>query len=177
MSRAAAALRALQNFVEAYDKSIDDGATQMTEQWQGHAATAADAYFDRLVADLRRHGPTLNGLASELDTAVVGMWAAADAAKSAMELLTDRLIMAAVTAAAGLATAETVVGAVIGEAAAAYFLFEAGKEAIKFLKAVEHANEIVKSVVGVAGGFLGTLHEMGRLPLPAGAYDHPGATR
>jgi uncharacterized protein YukE len=171
------ALDHLARFDAAVAGALDRENDRVAESWDGNAAEAAARYFDDLAAAVRTHGPALQALAAELGTTADGIWSIAEVVKGLLVELTDSLIAGAVCLAAGTALLETGVGAVAGYAAAAWYAWRATSAWAEVLTQLSHAVLAAKALVGASAVLVGRLDELASMPLPAAAYDHPGAGR
>jgi hypothetical protein len=174
-SKAGDAIRHVGEFHAAYAQNIVDGKNSMFTEWKGHAADKADSYFTELADAVGAQKAPLDSAAKEIQTVAFGIWGVAKTLDSMLESLLDALIGAGIALAAAAATSETIIGGIIGGAAAAWEIKEAVTIWKQIIEAHDAAYNIAIGLTGVLAGLLGALHGLKDHPLPAGAYDHPGA--
>jgi hypothetical protein len=174
-SKAGDALKHVGEFDAAYAKNLTEGKDAMFTGWQGNAATKANTYFTGLAGAVAAQQSPLNTMGTEMQTAAFGVWGVAKTLDSLLESLLDALIGAGIALAAAAATSETIIGGIIGGVAAAWEIKEAVTIWKQALEAHDMAYNIAIGLSGTIAGLLGALHGLKDHPLPAGAYDHPGA--
>jgi hypothetical protein len=175
MAVGSTALNQLGEYCQALGKDIYQAKNDMLELWDGHAASQANVYFEKLATAIDQLQSPLRGLATEYQTLAAGMLEFASAIASIMEMLLDKLIEMGMKALAATALSETVIGGVIFGGWAAYDAYKANK---LWMQAVEWHGRAVTAAngfVGLTAGYLGALHGPDGLVVPQG-YDHPGAT-
>lgn len=175
VAKAGSALKNLGKFNESFAATLDTGTDTMFKGWEGNAASAAAAYFDKLPAALRAQISALNNTGHQFEQAAFGVWGLAKTIVSLLELLLDLVIAWAIEAAATAAASWTVVGAIAGGAAMVATAAKAISVWGDICKAHGMAWTICTGVTGTIAGYLSLLHDMKDHPLPASAYDHPGA--
>ncbi|HWO67433.1 MAG TPA: hypothetical protein VNO31_46110 [Umezawaea sp.] len=117
----------------------------------------------------------LNSVGQQFEQAAYGVWGVAKTLVSLLELLLDLIIAWAIEAAVAAASSWTVVGAIAGGAAMVATAIKAISVWGDICKAHGMAWTICTGATGIIAGYLSNLHDMKEHPLPAGAYDHPGA--
>lgn len=175
MAVGASALEQLAEYCQAMGHDVFAAKDDMMELWEGHAASQANAYFEKLATAIDALQEPLNGLAKEYQTLAAGIMEAASAVAGIMEMLLDRLIEMGMKALAATALSETVIGGVIFGGWAAYDAYKATK---LWMQAVEwhgRAVTMANGFVGLTAGYLGALHGPDGLEVPAG-FDHPAAS-
>lgn len=175
VAKAGSALQNLGTFTKSFAQAVDGGADAMFQGWEGNAASAAAGYFDKVSAALRAQLFAYENVGAQFEKAAYGVWAAAKTIVSLLELLLDLMIAWAIEAAATAASSWTVVGGILGGAAMLATAMKAINVWMDICKAHGMAWNICTGVTGIIAGYLGNLHGMKDHPLPAGAYDHPGA--
>jgi hypothetical protein len=174
-AKAGDALKHVGEFHTAYAQNITEGKDAMFTGWQGHAADSANKYFTDFAAAVRGEQSPLSKMGTEMQTAAFGIWGVAKTLDSLLESLLDALIGLGIALAAGAATAETIIGGIVGAVAAAWEIKEAVTIWKQVIEAHDMAYNIAIGLTGVIAGLLGALQGLKEHPLPAGAYDHPGA--
>ncbi|MDF2491761.1 MAG: hypothetical protein K0Q58_339 [Microbacterium sp.] len=94
-------------------------------QWQGNASASAQAYLADLLAVISDADAALSDAGTAFDDYCTGVEEAAEAVSGAMYGLYDAVLVAAIAAAAGGATAETGIGALLGFGTAGVALLRA----------------------------------------------------
>jgi hypothetical protein len=174
-AEAGAALKNLAEFNNRYAETIAQGVkTLIPNQWEGHAASQAQAYFTDLANKLRDQIDALNGMAGQFHSVAAGMEEMAQALQSLCQDLLDWLIAIGISAAAAAASSWTIVGGLAGAAATAASIWQAIEVWYLILDAHDAAWAAVQAFVGLCAGYLGAIHGMDDLLLPGAAYNHPG---
>lgn len=172
MSTASSALEHLATYHEQYAAEISAAQGTFTAEWNGNASTAAATYFSSLAEDVAGQGVALRGMAGDVDAVAQGMKSFQDMLGSAIGLMLDYAIAAAVSAAAATASSWTIVGGIIGGGATAYSIARAVDAWMDAIKVHGYAVTAVDGLLGLTAGFLGAVHGFEGHPLPAGAYDN-----
>ncbi|GAB1691688.1 hypothetical protein [Krasilnikovia sp. M28-CT-15] len=174
IQEAGLAIQNLAEFNAAFAGSVKSGVQTVAYDWSGNAATAAAGYFTGLASVLDQQAPDLKALGQEFITMSTGMYEAANSIKGLMETLTDLLIAIGLEAAAAAASSWTLVGPVLAGAAAAATITKAIGVWGQVMEVHNHVWNAVQAFTGLVAGYLGGLHGLDTVPLPAGDYDHPG---
>jgi len=170
------ALGNLAPFLQEVGVNIQSGVLRLDQTWDGNAADAAVNYFTTLAAATSRQQDALYECAKGYRDAARGAWQLSDQLGNLLQAIVDKAILAGIAMAAGTATAETVIGGVVGYGMAAY-------QAMEILELVNKASTIINTAGSVIMGLFGTgmivSGEGGDLsaavPLPSAAYAPPGA--
>lgn len=176
VQRAGIALGNLGDFGEAVASTTTGGSTAVQADWDGNAADAAARYFDGLATTLRDQAADVAAMGREFENLAIGMYEAANAIKSLLELLTDELLAVGLAAAASSPLAATGVGAVVGGAITAALAAKAATTWVKVLDAHNAAWTGAQGTIGVIAGYTSAWQDLDEHRLPA-AYDHPGVDR
>lgn len=170
---AGGAFSALAEACQAIGINLSSGNLRLDQSWEGNASDAAYVYFMELASAISAQQFALRKLAEQYCQAADGTWRLANLYSGILKDIYDAALIAALAAAAGTATIETVVGPIIGYSVAAY-------EAWKILTMIDRAKKIMdlalkgmNGIVGVIGATRAEAGEFLKHPLPRGAYDHP----
>lgn len=174
-AKVADTMRNIGKFDATCGQNIAEGKDAMFQGWKGHAADRANTYFSGLAGAVGQEQSALDAVAKEIDTTAFGIWGVAKTLDSLLESLLDALIGAGIALAAAAASSETIIGGIIGGAAAAWEIKEAMTIWKQVIEAHDKAYNLAVGLSGTLAGLLGALHGLKDHPLPAGAYDHPGA--
>lgn len=175
VQKAGDAIKKLGEFNDSYAGVINSGVATVGYDWQGQAAASAKAYFTGLSNILKEQISDLAALGKEFEQMAIGMYEWSNAIKGLMETLTDLLIAIGLEAAAAAATSWTVIGPILSGAAAVATITKAIGVWGQVIEVHNHVWNAVQGFTGLVAGYLGGLHGLDTHPLPAGAYDHPGA--
>lgn len=174
-AEASSALNNLAEFNTRYADTITQAAnTLIPADWDGNAATQAQAYFTQLADMLRDQITALKNIGDQFRTLAAGMEEMAQALQSLCQDLLDWLIAIGISAAAAAASSWTVVGGVAGAAATAASIWQAVRIWYLALDAHDAAWALCQAFVGLCAGYLGAINGMDKLTLPGTAYNHPG---
>ncbi|MBB5870769.1 hypothetical protein F4553_004148 [Allocatelliglobosispora scoriae] len=174
-AEASDALKNLADFNRQYALAIEsEGRAVFGDEWQGHAADAAKAYFDGIVKTLHDQVAALESISGQFHSLTAGMQEAAQGLQSLFQDLTDLVIVAAISAAATAASSWTVVGGIAGALATAASIAAAVEVWYAVLSAHDAAWAGVQVFTGLVAGYLGGLQGMEQHALPGSAYNHPG---
>jgi hypothetical protein len=177
-AEASDALTKLSEFNALYAGAVKQASMSLIpSQWDGNAAAQAQAYFTDLSDTLAAQVDALKSVAYQFRTLAAGMEEMAQAMQSLCQDLADVLIVIVIgiSAAATAATSWTGVGAIVGGSATALEIAQAVRLWYLILDAHDAAWAAVQAFTGLCAGYLGALQGLQHHPLPAGAYDHPGA--
>jgi hypothetical protein len=172
MSRASSALEHLAEYDELYGAEIDAARDSFEAAWDGEAQVAASAYFASLAEDVIAQARSLYDIAREADNVAQGMKSFQDALEQAIGIFLDWVIAAAISAAAAAAASWSIAGGLIGLGATALSVAEAAAAWAGVLEIHGAAVGLVDAFVGLAAGYLGSIHGFRTHPLPAGAYNN-----
>ena len=174
-AEASSALNNLAEFNTRYGETVKQAtAALITDEWDGHAAAQAQAYFTQLGDALLKQVDAIRDIAGQFRSLAAGMEEMAQALQSLCQDLLDWLIAIGISAAAAAASSWTIVGGVAGAAATAASIWEAVKVWFLVLDAHDAAWAACQAFVGLTAGYLGAIHGMQEISLPGAAYDHPG---
>ncbi len=151
---------------------LADDLDPLRDGWHGAAADNAMAYFAKLDGTLQEHRDLLERLATAYLGASFSINIATQQLNSMIGSLIDLAIIAAISAAAGTATAETGIGAVAGWGIAIWKIIE-------FLNLWSKAAAVIQAAVYTLTGLVPVVLEIAQLlgvntsiTLPA-VYQHP----
>ncbi|AEI13634.1 WXG100 family type VII secretion target [Cellulomonas gilvus] len=173
MSKAATALEHLAVFHERYAAEVTSARGTFEAGWTGNAANAASRYFEGLETAVAAQAEPLRDIAKEVDNVAQGMKSFQDMLVGLLQTLVDYAIAAAISAAAAAASSWTVVGGIVGGGATAFSIAQAARTWMQVIQVHGYAITAVDGLVGLAAGYLGSIHGFSTHPLPAGAYDNP----
>ena len=155
--------------------NIQRGALDMDPDWDGNASDAAQQYFSHLATTTSGQQSALRQIGDDYHKAATGAWQLSNQLGNIMQALADKAILAGIAAAAGTATAETVVGGILGYGVAALIV-------IDMLQLINKASTLINTagtaILGIFGGGMTIAYRGGDLsatPLPNVAYAFPGA--
>lgn len=169
------ALKNLADFNRQYAIAISSESKALFgDEWQGHAADAAKAYFEGLVKTLNDQVTSLESIASQFHSMAAGMEEAAQGLQSLFQDLTDLVIVAAIAAAATAASSWTIFGGIAGALATAASIAAAVEAWYAVLSAHDAAWSGVQVFTGLVAGYLGGLQGLELHALPGSSYNHPG---
>ncbi|KJK45096.1 hypothetical protein UK23_27095 [Lentzea aerocolonigenes] len=174
-SKAGSAMVHLGEYYAAYGQALTEHKNVLMKSWQGHAATAADAYFTKLADAVAGQQEALTEIGEELHKVAYRMWTLAKMLDSQLENLLELMLEAAIGAALGTATAETILGPIAGYALAALRIKKAERVWQTAVEAHDKAYNAVLASLALILAALSKLQSLTGHPLPQGAYDHPGA--
>jgi hypothetical protein len=147
----------------------------LDRSWDGNASDAAYQYFSSLATTTSGQQAALIKICDDYHKAATGAWQLSNQLGNILQALADKAIIAGIAAAAGTATIETGVGAVVGYGVAAW-------QVIEMMNLINKASTIMNTAGTVILGIFGTGMNLGyqggqlaATPLPAVAYSHPGA--
>ncbi|WP_157411548.1 hypothetical protein [Actinoplanes rectilineatus] len=154
---------------------IQRGMIELGGQWEGNAADAADKYFSNIAAATSGQQFALREIQADYQKAAEGAWQLSNQLGNILQVMADKVIIAAIAAAAGTATAASGAGAVVGYGVA-------GLQAIQILELLNSASLKINTAGSVLLGVFGTGMtisgrggDLSAVPLPAAAYSSPGA--
>lgn len=173
-AKAGDALQNVGKFYQDYGDAISRGEATLFKTWEGNAAENAKSYFDKLSEAVSSEDYPINRVGKEMRTVSYGVWGAAKEIDGLLETLLDQLIGAGIALAAGAASSETIIGGILGGAAAAWEIKEATTTWKQIVGAHDKAYNIAVGFTSLVAGELGALKGLEGHPLPKGAYDHPG---
>lgn len=134
-------------------KLLDDSHSQLTSTiaalgvyWQGYSANSAQEYFSKLLKVLSLAGELCFDSANAFKIYTDGVYAVIDTVTGQIQSLTDLLIVAAITAAAGAATSETGIGAVAGFGLSGLSLLAAAGELKSVWDALQNAKTLASGL-------------------------------
>jgi uncharacterized protein YukE len=153
---------------------VQSGATTLHDYWQGNAGDTAYRYFTDLATGVDALAGPVHAIGDAYRTMADAVWSAGEAVGGALKGMIDAAVIAGIAAAAGTATAETGVGALVGYGVAAVEVANVLKlwgEATKFY---QNASAAVLLFRGVLNRCLSDLDSV-KLPVLGGGagYDHP----
>ncbi|WP_336659093.1 hypothetical protein [Leucobacter sp. USHLN153] len=145
-------LKGLSDMLLDVSGNVEAAAGALSVYWQGYAANSAQSYFAELVEKLRDAANEIGEASDNFNSFLEGVEAEFDVLSGAAYAFMDAVIVAAVAAAAGTATAETGVGAVAGWGVAGLSLLYAANRAKKVWDGVQDLLtllDILKAVEGL----------------------------
>ncbi len=155
--------------------NIQQGMLTLDASWDGNASDAAYKYFSDLAAAISSQQIPLYNSEQSYHLAARGAWELAGQLGNLIQAIADEAILATVAAAAGTATAETIVGAVGGYAITAIYV-------TRMLEKINQASQIINTAgtvtLGAFGGVADAAAQVGHLsdvPLPASGFALPRA--
>lgn len=167
------ALQSLARFMQELGMGIQAGAIRLDASWDGNAADAAYNYFSTLAAATSGQQTALFAAAEGYHDAARGAWQLSNQLGNLLQAVADKAILVGICAAAGTATAETGVGAVVGYGVAAW-------QAVELLELVNKASTIINTagtvILAAFGGGMTVAGQGGDLtavPLPMVPYAGP----
>ena len=153
---------------------IQSGVLEVDKTWDGNAGDAAFNYFTTLASATSGQQTGLYAAAQGYHDAARGAWQLSHQLGNVLQAIVDEAILMGIAAAAGTATVETGVGAVVGYGIAAY-------QAVQIVKLVNKASQIINTagaaILAAFGGgmdFAGQGGDLSAVPLPAAPYAPPG---
>lgn len=164
----------LARFCEDLAANLEAGNRRVGAAWDGHAADAAQAYFDSLAENLQDIKCSLETMHTQYLVTASGVSTTADAVGQLLGQIGDSAATAAICWAAGTALSWTGWGAVSGYAVGACELVRIGElwaEVTRTVNALRWKTDAAYGVLAtvgaeVAGGF-------NEFPLPPAGYTHP----
>ena len=168
----------LQNLAQSLQEigiNIQTAAIKMDTGWDGNAADSANAYFTSLASAVSGQQAALYAAAESYHKAAQGAWMLSGQIGNLLQAIVDKAIIVGIAAAAGTATIESGVGAVVGYGVAAL-------EAVDLLNKVNNASKIINTAgtvimgsFGAVADFAGQGGDLSAIPLPATPYALPAA--
>lgn len=172
MSTASSALDHLADFHERLASEIKAARAEFESGWSGEAAAAASAYFSRLEDSVRQQSEPLTSIAREVNNVAQGMKSIQETLVSLIGLMLDLAIAAAIELAVAAASSWTVVGGLVAGGGSAYTIIQVARTWMRVIEVHGKAVTMVDGFVGLAAGYLGSIHGFSNHPLPAGNYDN-----
>ncbi|MGP3981266.1 WXG100-like domain-containing protein [Streptomyces sp. KR80] len=159
---------------EGVATNLTAGNTTLDATWNGHAADAAQVYFEGLAKLLNESKSTFDSLSTEYGQLAHAAYSSAEAIKGIIGGIIDGLLIVAIEMAAGTLLSWTGVGAAVGYGLAALEIANIlrlwGQATAMFAK----AQAIVNGGVGVIEALGTTIyHASTTFPAPGGGYNHP----
>jgi hypothetical protein len=165
----ASALEHLAEFNDAFASAVGERiAATVPGHWEGRAAQSAAEYFTGLTETLHAQAREIRGLAREFDQLAAGVQLDVDAVSGLLELITDLLLTAAVSAAAIYVMP---LSAVLTVAVFA----QAFQHWRTVLGIVDTTWSVAQAFIAYVTEATAVLDATGDHPLPPAAYNHPGA--
>ena len=168
------ALGCLAEFMQQVGIDVQRGALDLDQGWDGNAGDAAYNYFTGLAVACSAQQLALREAAKGYHEAARGAWQLSNQLGNLLQAIADKAIIIGISAAAGTATAETGVGAVVGYGVAAW-------QVIDLLNLVNRASTIINTagtvIMAAFGGGMtiaGQGGDLSSVPLPAAPYAMPG---
>ncbi|MFU8850721.1 hypothetical protein ACNAW0_07015 [Micromonospora sp. SL1-18] len=154
--------------------NIQQGMVDLDGEWDGQASDAAYQYFSRLASATSSQQLELYEIRDNYHKAATGAWQLSNQLGNILQALADKAIIAGIAAAAGTATAETGVGAVVGYGVAALMV-------VDMLALINKASTLINTAGTVILGLFGTGMDvayqggdLSAIKLPTLAYAAPG---
>ncbi|GAA5047298.1 WXG100 family type VII secretion target [Nocardia callitridis] len=178
LQKSADAIRKLAEYNRSYHGSIDGAMSNVEKSWQGNAAESSRAYFSSLTTALDGQADALGQVADEISAYALASYGMANGIADLVQTLGDLAIEWAVTQAAAVASASTVIGAGVTaalEAVAAALAVYMATRVVKILGNLGHMVNASEALVGMMSGGINAAMEASQIPaLPTSSYDHPG---
>ncbi len=114
MYTCASALGALADYEAQVGSHVSTGASICMDDWSGEAAAAAGAYFSSLSATCRANAEAIRATAPAYEQVAQGMEGLASVLSGLYMQIMDLTVASAILYAIGAATAETVIGGIVG---------------------------------------------------------------
>ncbi|MBB6628308.1 hypothetical protein H5V45_13360 [Nocardioides sp. KIGAM211] len=173
VSEAGVAPEQMNEYVGRFGYEINQVRIDMMDDWEGHAASAADKYFELLALQIDEVSSHLHVASQQYHFLAGGILALAEEASNGVHEIEDKLIAMGVKAIAAAALSETVVGSLIFGAWAASDAKKCVDRWLKVYERYETTITVVHTSIGALETLLGSFPSTGEMVLPAG-YDHPG---
>ncbi|TMM35772.1 MAG: hypothetical protein E6F99_18295 [Actinobacteria bacterium] len=169
------ALHNLGQCLEQLGINIQQGMLDLDPAWDGNASDAAYQYFSNFAAAVGGQQSSLYDIGENYHKAALGAWQLANQLGNIVQALADKAIIAGIAAAAGTATAESGVGAIVGYGVA-------GLMVVDMLDLINKASTIINAAGTAILGLFGTGMDIGfkggdlsRVALPSVPYGFPRA--
>ncbi|MGW5573336.1 hypothetical protein ACWEVD_19255 [Nocardia thailandica] len=178
LQKSADAIAKLADYNQAFHASIDAAMANAETSWRGNAAESARTYFSSLTAALDGQAEAMGKVAEEIKAYALASYGMANGIADLVQTLGDLAIEWAVTQAAAIASASSVVGAGAAaalEAVAAALAVYMASRVVTIIGKLGHMVNASEALVAVMSGGISAAADASQIPaLPAGSYDHPG---
>ncbi|MGX6606541.1 hypothetical protein ACWKSP_31125 [Micromonosporaceae bacterium Da 78-11] len=154
---------------------IQAGALDLDRTWDGNAGDAAYNYFTELASATSGQQSAMYEAARGYHEAARGAWQLSEQLGNVLQAIVDEAIIMGIAAAAGTATIETGVGAVLGYSMAAYQAVQIVKLVNRASKIINTAGTVIAAAFGGGMAFAGQGGDLTDVPLPSAGYAPPGA--
>ncbi|MFI0351768.1 hypothetical protein [Actinomadura sp. 9N407] len=181
--KAGTAMINIADCIGAISSNIDYGNRSLDESWHGRAADASFQYFSTLHAILNRQATEFKQLGQGYRQVAEAMWQLADTGGSLIKGMIDTAVivaLAASTAGAGVAAAETGVGAIVAVIASgtcAWEIFVLWQKYTKLTALLNVGASTWNIIRGLGNMALAQKSLPRELGLPASAYSHPALAK
>ncbi|RZS44479.1 hypothetical protein EV193_101355 [Herbihabitans rhizosphaerae] len=172
-ARCANAFDKLAKFYDDVATNLDGATSRLRYSWQGQAADNASTYFDGLGKTIREHKSGMEKLRDAYTTAAEGVWQFAEAAKSLILKIFDKVFWIVIEWAAARILGSTVVGPAALMAISALQCKEVVDMWNQVGSHLSRVQRILRTFYGNVLAIIGTTGSFAPHPFPAGAYKHP----
>lgn len=169
------ALNSLAQFMQALGIDIQRGAISLDGEWDGNAGDAAYAYFTSLAAATSAQQIALHEAAKGYHHAAKGAWQLSNQLGNLLQAIADKAIIIGISAAAGTAASETVVGGVVGYGVAAWQAVELLDRVNRASTYINTAGTVILAAFGGGMTIAGQGGDLSAVTLPDAPYAMPGA--
>jgi hypothetical protein len=167
------ALNKLSLCLDETGTNVRNTTNALRPRWEGNAADAAYAYFDAAAGSLTAHAALLATAQAEYRDVAREMWTICESMKDIIEAILDDALIIAIYEAAGTLTAETGVGAVIGNGLATLQIIELVKKLHRAFVILRTAKAVIDSFDSAAKIFSQKALDIREIAPIKGVYDHP----
>ena len=153
--------------------NIEQGMLTLDATWDGNADDAAYKYFSDLAAAISGQQTPIYNSQDSYHLAAKGAWLLADQLGNLVQAIADEAILATIAAAAGTATAETVVGAIGGYAITGIYVLRMLEKIDEASKIINTAGTATLGAFGLAADAAAQVGHLSTIPLPADGFTLP----
>ncbi|PID98018.1 MAG: hypothetical protein CSA82_01560 [Actinobacteria bacterium] len=162
ISLASDALSKLGDYYTCLEEELRERVLKIDADWNGGASDAAQHSLKKTADSFGEVAEKLSGLSKDYNTVAIGVFQTADVLTGLLRSLADWGIAAAIAAAAGTATAETVVGAIAGWGVAGWSVWKMLNIVEEIFSALDLTWQIASVFSGQCALWLGDYHSGGR---------------
>ena len=171
VSRSGDALAKLGDFCTASCEALRAEARALESGWSGSGGTEAKVYLQHLASALDGQSAQFARLGHDYQQAATGVKGMADCVGGLVNELVDWAIIGGIAAAAGAATAETGIGALIGGAGVGVSIYKVWRIVSEILEWHGRVMIAVDGTLGLMAGTLSTLKGFSAVDLPTASID------
>ena len=153
--------------------NIEQGMLTLDASWDGNTNDAAYKYFSDLSAAISSQQIPLYNSEDSYHMAAKGAWLLADQLGNLVQAIADEAILATIAAAAGTATAETVVGAIGGYAITGIYVLRMLDKINEASKIINTAGTATLGAFGMVADATAQVGHLSSVPLPANGFALP----